>query len=468
MANVMKIGCQFDNTKPLIKNKYETITVKIIRQLSVDKSLPHYCYLYETDHGVIKIPAFELARTLFFHNRHLIKAAYSANGLTELAVSDETVSPIKIYFPKSTTFPVSNLVLKKARTHFVWLILDPEARKSYFSIYQFFRESPESVCFNFSPPSLKGWVLKLAIVADESSSVIEVKRIESILHAPATEKFNGVEIIHPKKEFIDESEGSDVQRKPGKAPPVDIDPELDLGDVPGFGKRRHVDRTSTFVFNASGIDRVELVQGQPKADRPTFSDRTQPESEKAGVGPPAKEGKAQEFDPTLNQNNDDFKEAVELPHKFLMFEKVVKDLGNLSGIKLESVKCGEFPVPTNGKKAILKTKDGKRLRFFVATFEIKSNKIIILEADATSLEPAKGSSTLILGLKEDATKHFKEIIQNFADRGAQWEKKFIEERALYCKYCWHPRIKNKDRIFTEKEYQETWFLKLKSEMGVFL
>lgn len=468
MASDMAIGYQFDNTKRSVKNEYEIKNVSFIKQLSVDTSLPHYRYLFETDQGAVKIPAFELARALFFHNRHLTKAAYSANGLTELAISDETVSPVKIIFPKSTSYPVSNLTLKKARTHFAWLILDPEARKSFFSIYQFFRENPESVSFNFSPPSLKGWRLKLAIVKDESSSVSEVKRIESILHAPATEKFYGVEIIHPKKKFIDESEGSHVQRKPGKAPPVDIAPELDLGEVPGFGKRRHIDRTSHFSFNISGIDGVFLAEGQPKAGKQKLSNGTQSKSEKAGVGPPAKEGNAQEFDPTLNQNNDDFKEAAELPHKFLMFEKVVKDLGNLSGIKLESVKCGEFPVPTNGNKAILKTKDGKCLRFFIATFEIKANKIIILEADTTSLEPAKGSGTLILGLKEDATKHFKEIIQNFADRGAQWETKFIEERALYCKSCRHPRIKNKDRIFTEEEYKETWFLKLKSEMGVFL
>lgn len=468
MASVMAIGCQFDNTKRSIKNKYETKTVKILSQLSVDKSLPHYCYLFETDHGVIKIPAFELARTLFFHNRHLIKAAYSANGLTELAILDETVSPVKIHFPKSTTFPVSNLALKKARTHFVWLILDPEARKSFFSIYQFFRENPDSICFNFSPPSLKGWVLKLAIVNDESNAVTEVKRVESILYAPATEKFNGVEIIHPKKEFKDGSDGSDGQKKLGKTPSVDIDPDLDLGAIPGFGNRRHIDRTSRFSFNVYGIDGVVLAEGKPKADKSNFSDGKKTESEKAGIGPPAKEGKAQEFEPTLNQNSDDFKEAAELPHKFLMFEKVVQDLGNLSGIKLESVKCGEFPLPTNGNKAILKTKDGNYLRFFIAIFEIKSNKIIILEADTTSLEPAKGSGTLILGLKEDAAMHLRQIIQNFSDRGAQWQTQFIEERAIFYKSCRHPRIKNNTRTFTEEEYKETWFLKLKSELSILL
>lgn len=468
MASVMAIGCQFDNTKRSIKNKYETKTVKILSQLSVDKSLPHYCYLFETDHGVIKIPAFELARTLFFHNRHLIKAAYSANGLTELAILDETVSPVKIHFPKSTTFPVSNLALKKARTHFVWLILDPEARKSFFSIYQFFRENPDSICFNFSPPSLKSWVLKLAIVNDESNAVTEVKRVESILYAPATEKFNGVEIIHPKKEFIDESEGSGSQKKPGKTPPVNTDPELDLGAVSGFGKRRHIDRTSHFSFSISGIDGVYLAEGQLKAGKPKSSNGTQPEPDKAGVGPPAKEGKAQEFDPTLNQNNDDFKETTEFPHKFLMFEKVVKDLGNLSDIKLESVKCGEFPFPMNGSKVILKTKDGKCLRFFIAAFEIKSNNIIILEADTTSLEPAKGSGTLILGLKEDATKHFKEIIQNFADRGAQWQSVFIEDRSSYFVSCSHPRIQSKTKVFTEDEYKTTWTRKLTAELNKLL
>lgn len=461
MASNLAIGYQFDNTNRSTKNEYETKTVNVIKQLSVDKTQSHSKYLFETDHGVVKIPSFELARVLFFHNRHLIKAAYSANGLTELVLVDDTTSPIKIQFPESTSFPVSNLVVSNARKHFAWLILDPEARKSFFSIYQSFREDTDSVGFDFQPPSLKGWVLQLAIVEDENCSVTEVKRIESIRYAPATKNVYGVEIIHPKKEFHDESEGAPVRRKAGKAPPVDIDPELDLGEIPSFGKRRHIDRTSRFSFNVSGIEGAILGKGQPKSGKPTFTDETQSEPEKAGVGSPAKEGKAQEFEPVLNQNNDDFKEALELPHKFLMFEKVVNALGNIEGINLESVRCGEFPRPTNGSATILKTQDGKPLRFFIATFDLKGNHIILLEADTTSLNPPIGSGTLVLGLKPDSAENFKQIIQRFANQGAQWQHKFIEERTIYFKSCSHPRTKNKVKTFNEEEYKELWLAKLR-------
>lgn len=461
MASNLAVGYQFDNTNHSVKNEYKTKTVNVIRQLSVDKSQPHHRYLFETDQGVIKITAFELARVLFFHNRHLIKAAYSFNGLAELVFLDETVSPVKISFPNSTSYPVSNLSSQKALKHFAWLLLEPEARRSFFTINHCFRENLNEIGFNFSPPNLKGWALKIAIDNDDMSAVTEVKRIASILYAPTSKRFYGIEIAHPKRKFIVKPEGKPGPKKLGKTPHVDIDPELDLGAIPGFGKRRHIDRSSRFSFNVVGIDAVVFAEGQPTTGKSRVaSTEAQVNPEKAGVGLPAKEGKAQEFEPVLNQNNDDFKDAAELPHRFLIFEEVVNELRNINGIRLESVRCGEFPKPTNGSTTILKTQDGKALRFFIATFELKGNYIILLEADTTSLNPPTGSGTLMLGLKPDASENFNQIIQHFANQGAQWQHRFIEERTIYFKSCSHPRTKNKVKTFSDEEYKELWLAKL--------
>ena len=434
-------------------------------EVSVDKTTAHYRYLYQTDGGIISISAFELARTLFFHNRHLVNAAYRANGISELAFVDRESTPPKIIFPESTRYPVSYLHTKKARAHFAWLLLEPEARNSLYLIYQYFRKNEHELAFNFEPPNLLGWRLELSIInALPQSDLLYVQRIENVLDARTSVNVVGVQIYHPKRKTEVET-GGERPKKPGATPNVDTDPELDLGAIPAFGKRLHSQRNKGFSFNVSGIYDTTLVDGDetpkplivPNADPPTDKD-------KAGVGQPEKDGDSQEFDPTINQDDNNFEEAEKRPQKFLIFEQVVKELGKSKGIKLESIKCGVFPDPTNRSRVIFQTRDEHTLRFFIAILEINQSKIIMLEADTTSLIKAKGASTLILGLKDDAKTNLMEIIQHFSDSGAQWRHHYIHERVNYFASCNHPRLKSKGQLLSEDEYKNKWLGNLKQKL----
>ena len=148
-----------------------------------------------------------------------------------------------------------------------------------------------------------------------------------------------------------------------------------------------------------------------------------------------------------------------------MFEEVVKELGQSQSITLESIKCHVFPNPTNNSKVIFKTKDKQTLRFFVAILDIAQTKIVMLEADTTSLIKSKGASTLILGLMDDADTNFKEIIQQFSDNGAQWQHQFIRDRTNCFVPCYHPRQKEKGRFLSEDEYRSKWVNSLKEKLN---
>lgn len=464
IANLAAPGRMFEGKKISRETEFERLKVTILESDETDKSSEHYRHIYQTDMGIISIAGFELARTLFLHNRHLVDAAYMANGLSALAFVNKVSSPLKISFPESTTYPVSYLKTKQQRAHIAWLLLDNNAQNSFFSIYQNFQTNSNSIAFNFSPPCLKNWQVELSVIRDSKSGKLLVQRVESIVNAHIDTEYPKVEISHPKRKGA-AAPPSKEKAKLTKAPSVDIDPELDLGDIPGFSKRLHSRNSTGFSFNISGIQSATLSDGKKALERSSvISDSDNFTPEKAGVGAPEIEGSAQEFDPVINQE-DGFEEAEESPQKFLMFEQVVNELSGKNGIKLNSIKCGVFPSPKNKSRVIFQTKDQQTLRFFRAIIVVQQVEIIILEADTTSLIKAKGASTLILGLKDDANIRFKEIIQNFSDNGAQWKHQFIRERAHLFQACNHPRLKHKGKALNEGEYKEKWVTSLQEKLN---
>ncbi|MEL0638690.1 ankyrin repeat domain-containing protein [Marinomonas sp. TI.3.20] len=111
----------------------------------------------------MKFTGFELARTLFFHNPHLVRAAYTANGLSALAFVSRSQLQIEISFPESTKYPVSFIGTKSKRTHLAWMLLDGEAKKSAFSVFESFKSDAGKLGFKFTPPNLKDWQLEVSL-----------------------------------------------------------------------------------------------------------------------------------------------------------------------------------------------------------------------------------------------------------------------------------------------------------------
>lgn len=465
MANLLAPGRTYKDKKVLAESVHDRKIITIKNLSYVDKSSEHYRYVYQTDMGLMSFSAFELARTLFFHNGHLTRAAYSSSGIAGLAFVDRSCDPVKIQFPNSTSYPVSSLITKHARIHFAWLMMTKQARKSAFTIFQTFNDNADSVGFQFEPPDLAGWQLDVSL-SDKSTKEFQVERIENIVEALVEEELDDIKIHHPKKK--DSSEGGRKKsRRRGVYSDVDTDPELDMGDLPGFGKRYHKQRIKGFSFKISQITKVDLSKGKEKTTTGlTPSDDTKSDPEKAGVGLPEREGTAQEFDPVVNQDDDPIEEATDLPSKFLIFEEVVEELGKLKEVSLNSVKCYHFPNPTNNSNVVFTAGYEGNLKFFMASLKIGESNIIILEADTTSLKQSKGGSTLILGLKDNATTNFKEIIQNFSDKGAQWSHSYIQERCEIFIPCRHPRLKVNNTIRTNEQYKDKWVSDLKEKLGL--
>lgn len=345
------------------------------------------------------------------------------------------------------------------------MLLDGEAKKSAFSVFESFKNDAGKLGFKFVPPNLKNWQLEISVRTDPEENFAEVVRVERIVEAVLNESASEVLVNHPKNK--DQRAKSKVTTsKNGHVPADDIDPELDLGDIPGLGKRLHNERLKGFSFSCSGIRNVKSSKGKKAASSkraPSTEDQDIKE-EKAGIGLPEKDGNAQEFSPSINQD-DEITETIDLPQKFGLFAKVIKEVAQSDGIKLaQEAKCYRFPAPDNNSRVVYQTQYKGRLKYFVAILELEGSNLVLVEADTNNLNKPKGASTLILGLKEDATENFNEILQEFSDKGAQWSHAFIEERCDFFSPCRHPSLKDKGKVRTDQEYKEKWVSDLREKL----
>ncbi|MDE8601604.1 Tn7-like element transposition protein TnsE [Marinomonas sp. RSW2] len=348
------------------------------------------------------------------------------------------------------------------------MLLDGEAKKSAFSVFESFKNDAGKLGFKFVPPNLKGWQLEVSVLTDPEESFTEVIRVERIVEAILNENASDVLVNHPKTK--DQSAKSKVATsKNGHVPADDIDPELDLGDIPGLGKRLHNEQLKGFSFSCSGIRSVKSSKGKKAGNskRAPSTEGQDTKKEKAGIGIAEKDGYAQEFSPSINQD-DEITETVDLPQKFSLFAEVIEEVSESDGIKLvQEAKCYRFPEPSNNSRVVYQTQYEDRLKYFVAILDIKGSNLILVEADTNNLEKPKGASTLILGLKENATENFEEILQNFSDKGAQWSHAFIEERCDFFSPCRHPLLKEKGIARTDQEYKEKWVDDMKEKLSEF-
>lgn len=468
MASFLAPGYTFQDKKIVSQSICDREKVRIISLEKVDQISEHYQYSYKTDKGVMTFSGFELARVLFFHNPHLIRAVYTANGLSELAFIKSGGTPIEINFPQSTKYPYTYIRTMSKKTHLAWMLLDREAGKSAFSVFESFHDDQGDQGFKFVPPNLDDWSLEVS-VRPGSEGTFEVVRVENILEAIFNENATDVLVSHPKDKGKSQSDGvKEDSASKGQVRDDDIDPLLDLGEIPGFGNRIHAERLKGFSFRCPAIRNVSSSKRKKgsasKLSSPPEDRNAQ--KEKAGLGLAEKDGEAQEFSPSINQD-EEVAETVNLPKKFGLFSEVVEEVAKSDGVRLlQEAKCYRFPAPTNNSKVVYRAKYEGRLKYFLAIVEVKSCKLVIVEADNSNLKTPKGASTLILGLKEDAKTNFDEVLQLFSDSGAQWCHKLIQERCNIFIPCKHPSIKEKGKVRTDLEYKEKWVSDLCDKLKV--
>lgn len=415
------------------------------------------------------IPFLELARTLFLHNVHLARTALRPNGLQGMATVETTQDETIIRFHRSSDYPLKNLDSKSACAHIRWLLLNPDAKRSFNSIYQeLLLDKRSAWTFRFSPPPLKGWRFKLLGEFDQKDSMLfhveEIKRVNT----PYFDYGTKVSISHPKKR-----ESIPVEPNNGKRPEVnrsDPDPQLDLQALPGTTRKRDVVSEEGFRFVCDSGDDVKVLPGEEQAHvTPIVNMNEELKSDVTGVGHAVNGGSAQELDWALNREDNDEPTSFEEPRlvaptdNFQVFENVIKKLMLLPNYEHYSTQCLAMPKPDNNS-LVYKNKFTQEPRtYHCAYFSYLNNPLVIIEVDISDIKDKRKLGSRLFGFSESGKEGLMHVMKACSEKGVRWDASMNREHCSVVVEINHPArtkvVDGESYHRTESEYEAAWLRK---------
>lgn len=204
-----------------------------IASVSKQGDSQQWCFTFQDKGTTYYLPQLELARVLFFHHAYIARLSLIDQGL----VQDFDVQRISIEKALINILPVCSLPLHvrgdyALRRLLAWILLDPDARRSFESIsyYQlqngYDTEKYRTWHFQFDPPLLEGVELRLRGHYDQERKVFFVYEIYSVSNLTC-DCPSSVEFFDPR--YQTQQLGSKGAAKPSGSPlpEVEIDDEQD-------------------------------------------------------------------------------------------------------------------------------------------------------------------------------------------------------------------------------------------------
>ncbi|RAJ97085.1 Tn7-like element transposition protein TnsE [Aliidiomarina maris] len=197
------------------------------------KEAEQLCFVVPLESGTtVFIPQFEMARALFFKNVYLSRSCLDHGVLDrEFGIEYDEHDPehVAVHVREHTTCADNMFKDYSYRRFLAWVLLDPEARRSYESISQRQLETGKSRGlyriwdFQFEPPSMNGARLKVRGNWDRDTNtffVYEVSGIENIAANVPEE----VDFVSPKF-FVQEPDGGSSGGSAERAPEHEVEDE---------------------------------------------------------------------------------------------------------------------------------------------------------------------------------------------------------------------------------------------------
>nr|WP_253821206.1 hypothetical protein [Vibrio rotiferianus] len=412
------------------------------------------------------IPSIELARALFLHNVHLARTALRPNGLRGMATVVTAQGETVIRFHRLSDYPLKNLESKSACAHIRWLLINPDAKQSFNSIYQeLLSDKSPSWKFRFSPPPLKGWRFRLLGSFDRDDPTLfyveEIKRVNT----PYFDYGPKVSIYHQTKRDL-----IPVGPKNGKRPNVnrsDPDPQLDLQATPGVNRKRDVVSEGGFRFICDADDDVKVLPGKEQSHvAPTVNNTGEPKPYITGVGHAVDGGSAQELDWAINRDDTDEpntpKELQEVAptDNFQVFERVIKKLMKLPDFLHHSTQCLAMPKPGNNS-LVYKNKFTQEPRtYHCAYFNYLNNPLVIIEIDINDIKDTHKLGSRLFGFSKSGKEGLMYVMKACSEKGVHWDASVNQEHCSVVIEIKHPSrtkiVDGESILRTEGEYETAW------------
>ncbi|CAD7559999.1 TPA: transposase [Aeromonas hydrophila] len=399
------------------------------------------CFVFEANGLTVWLPKFELARKLYFHAGFLVRSAFEPNGLDMAFSVQKEEEIIHVRTPAKTGAPTQLLKIKGYRDHFSWLLLDPDVRRSFESIWQSLNEEQDTGGaryarwrFNFIPPScLSGVTMEAQGPLDQDRRELLVWEIRG-LRGLRLDCRDEIHFHHPSLRLSVKGGGG------GRMPPAPgtEDIEVDEEEEPDDGRERQLLELPIegIAFDEHPSTRIAYQGQRATGQGKRMDDDTVPGGETRILGL-ADDVTGGTVAPGEFQQLDVPKDTGLFPNRFVMLRDIIRQIGEEPGIELLELEVK--PLPQVPRCSYHMMDENTPRCYLMARFRLEDGwERYLLEIDTS--DNRKRLSTRIMGFREggEARQYIDKILKEMVKASLRWPStmvKFCEP--LYTVH--HPR-----------------------------
>lgn len=400
----------------------------------------------------VRLPQFELARSLFFYTPYLVRSSILENNLS---IDFDMVSHPDHYLINilpACSYPISHFNDAGIRRILSWILLDPDIRQSFESISQFCTQYGYdfdqyriwSFCFN--PPQLSGIIFDTYGYYKSETSEFFVNEISGFQNIPST---ISKEVEFYSDKFIESKSGGKGENSSGttnngKEPTIKDDEEGNSDDV------QIIDVAPTHFDFLEAIETRKTSKKSRHRNQGTKDQELPSNKEPSGVSTnePVSEGTVPSAE--FKGVEDETEDLHLYLDRFSAFQQMIDLLCEKNPVKNFSFQLHKLP-NIQGHSKHIKT-DGNPRCIAEVSFQLNNQNIVILEVDTS--DNKKALSTRVLCLKDmnrwnqaDRAK----VLELVVTQCLCWPKGIFKNICYKNSTLNHPRMNAKKQEVSEQE-----------------
>lgn len=410
----------------------------------------------------IKLPQFELARSLFFYTPYLARSAIIENSLS---IDFDIVSNRDHYLINilpACSYPISHFNDSGIRRILSWILLDPDIRQSFESISQFCTKYGYDVdqyriwSFCFNPPQLNGVIFdSYGYYKAETSEffVNEISGFERISSRISKEvEFYSNKFIESKSGG--KGENSSGTKNNGKEPTIKDDEDGNSDDT------QIIDVVPTHFDFLEAIETRKTTK-KSRLRNHGVKDQDLPSSNatsEVNTNEPISEGTIPSAE--FNGVEDETEDLHLYLDRFSAFQRMIDLFCKENSVKNFTFLLHKLP-NIQGHSKHIKT-DGNSRCVAEVSFQYNGQNIVILEVDTS--DNKKPLSTRVLTIKDlnkwNHTDRAK-VLELVVTQCLRWPKGIFKNISSKNSTLNHPWMNSKNQEISEQELKG-WMKRLES------
>lgn len=402
-----------------------------------------------TDEKRVYIPQFELARVLFLHDNYLSRISLEHDKLSSDFNIKEDNGHWQIDVMPTGSYPLDSFNDDQCRRFLSWILMDPDARTSFESIYQkmmnehHVRGQYQLWDFSFLPPPLKGTRLQVTGWDDWKTNSFFVWEIRKVEDLPATMP-DEIDFYHPHFEQQVNGKGGGSYSGSAERPDEHLLNDLESAD---FDKKRVTLDVDSICFSFKNGFKTNRVASKVKVTA-----RGTPDDETSGTASSElspNDGDITGMIPGVEWEiiNDQTDDAHLYENKFACFFQMIDLLEKDHDSEVRRYPLRKLPKLPRCKKHMLSDDANPRcIAVIEVTHQLKTYHI--LEVDTSDAE--KSLSTMVLELKNVSKleEQLPELERLLLKGSLRWPTAYLrnicDEDSFYG--VSHPQSKHKGKI----------------------